>query len=298
MKTLRFGIEIETVGLGWAELAAAIQRVVGGSTQHIAGGTAVTAPDGRTWSVVRDGSLSGSVNGEIVSPILAYADLEVLQNVVREVRKAGARVDASCGIHVHVGGESFDARAVSNLVKMMNKHELIIEKALGVSESRLGRFCKRVDPAMMQRLEAQRPRTLSEMNRVWYGQENHRPQRYDSSRYHALNLNSFFVRKTVEFRLFNGSLHAGEVKSYVQLCLALAAKAMKAKTTSGKKRPYTPASGRYDMRVILLGLGLIGDEFATARHHLTKRLDGSSSWKNGRPARAATAADPTAEAVA
>ena len=30
----------------------------------------------------------------------------------------------------------------------MNKHELIIEKALGVSESRLGRFCKRVDPAM------------------------------------------------------------------------------------------------------------------------------------------------------
>ena len=59
MKTLKFGIEIETVGLGWAELAAAIQRVVGGSTQYIAGGTAVTASDGRTWSVVRDGQPLG-----------------------------------------------------------------------------------------------------------------------------------------------------------------------------------------------------------------------------------------------
>jgi hypothetical protein len=296
MKTLKFGIEIETVGLGWAGLAAAIQKVVGGTTGYVASGIAVTATDGRVWSVVRDGSLSGSVNGEIVSPILTYADLETLQNVVREVRRAGARVDSSCGIHVHVGAENFDARAVTNLINIMNKHELILEKALGVSESRLVRYCKRVDAAMMQRLQAQRPRSLADMNRVWYGQPNARPQRYDSSRYHALNLNSFFVRKTIEFRLFNGSLHAGEVKSYIQLCLALAAKAMKAKSTSSKKRPFTPASGRYDMRVILLGLGLIGDEFATARHHLTKRLGGSSAWKNGRPAPAAPAQDAVAMA--
>jgi Putative amidoligase enzyme len=296
MKTLKFGIEIETVGLGWAGLAAAIQKVVGGTTGYIASGIAVTATDGRVWSVVRDGSLSGSVNGEIVSPVLTYADLETLQNVVREVRQAGARVDSSCGIHVHVGAENFDARAVTNLINIMNKHELILEKALGVSESRLVRYCKRVDATMMQRLQAQRPRTLAAMNRVWYGQEVARPQRYDSSRYHALNLNGFFVRKTVEFRLFNGSLHAGEVKSYIQLCLALAAKAMKAKSTSGKKRPFNPASGRYDMRVILLGLGLIGDEFATARHHLTKRLGGSSAWKNGRPAPAAPAQNAVAMA--
>jgi hypothetical protein len=99
MKTLKFGIEIETVGLGWAGLAAAIQRVVGGRTEHGSNGMLVHAADGRVWSVVRDGSLSGCINGEIVSPILAYGDLETLQNLVREVRKAGARVDSSCGIH-------------------------------------------------------------------------------------------------------------------------------------------------------------------------------------------------------
>jgi hypothetical protein len=296
MKTLNFGIEIETVGLNKLAPANAIQRVVGGVVHGDANRATVTMADGRVWRAVSDGSLSGSINGEVVSPILTYADLEPLQNVVRALRGAGARADDSCGIHIHVGAEGMDARALSNLIKMMNKHELIIEKALGVSEARLQRYCRRVNPDMMRRLETQRPRTLSDMNRVWYGVARTHADRYDSSRYHALNVNSFFVRKTVEFRLFNGTLHAGEVKAYVQLCLALAAKAMSAKTTSGKKRAYAEASGRYDMRVILLGLGLIGDEFATARHHLTKRLAGSSSWKNGRPARASAA--PVAQAMA
>ena len=296
MKTLNFGIEIETVGLNKLALANAIQRVVGGVVQGDAYRATVTMADGRVWKAINDGSLSGTINGEVVSPILTYADLEALQSVVRELRAAGARADESCGIHIHVGAERMDARALSNLIKMMNKHELIIEKALGVSEARLNQYCRRVNQDMMRRLETQRPRTLGDLNRVWYGSVRTNPDRYDSSRYHALNVNSFFVRKTVEFRLFNGTLHAGEVKAYVQLCLALAAKALSAKSASGKKRAYAVASGRYDMRVILLGLGLIGDEFATARHHLTKRLVGSSSWKNGRPARASAA--PVAQAMA
>ena len=34
------------------------------------------------------------------------------------------------------------------------------------------------------------------------------------------------------------------------------------------------------MRNILLRLGLIGDEFKTARHHLLKNLDGCIAWKD------------------
>jgi hypothetical protein len=33
---------------------------------------------------------------------------------------------------------------------------------------------------------------------------------------------------------------------------------------------------------VLLRLGLIGDEFKTARHHLTKGLAGSAAWKRER----------------
>ena len=68
--------------------------------------------------------------------------------------------------------------------------------------------------------------------------------------------------------------------------LALAANALSSKSASSKRREFDPATAKYDFRVVLLRLGLIGDEFKTARHHLTKRLEGSSSWKNGRPTRA------------
>ncbi|MFY1824437.1 amidoligase family protein [Myxococcus fulvus] len=120
------------------------------------------------------------------------------------------------------------------------------------------------------------------MNEAWYGRRNLAPQRYDSSRYHGLNLNSLFFRGTIEFRYFNGSLHAGEVKAYVQLVLALAARALASKAASSKRREFNPATAKYDFRVFLLHLGLIGEEFKTARTHLLKKLEGSAAWKGQR----------------
>lgn len=136
------------------------------------------------------------------------------------------------------------------------------------------------------------------MSEAWYGRPGYRPSRYDSSRYHGLNLNSFFYRTTIEFRYFNGTLHAGEVKAYVQLVLGLAAKALTSKSGSSKRRAFNPATAKYDFRVLLLGLGMVGDEFKTARLHLTKHLAGSSAWKGERRDRRANgnAPAPTASA--
>ena len=106
MKTLRFGIEIETIGQTRERVAQAIQQVVGG-TVHYAGYPAcydpwnVTDARGRTWKVMADSSLSADKTrqAEVVSPILTYEDIPELQEVVRAVRRAGARVDSTCGIH-------------------------------------------------------------------------------------------------------------------------------------------------------------------------------------------------------
>jgi len=38
---------------------------------------------------------------------------------------------------------------------------------------------------------------------------------FGSSRYHGLNFNSYFYRRTIEFRYFEGTTHAGKVKAYV-----------------------------------------------------------------------------------
>ena len=67
MKTLRFGIEIETVGLSRMKLAEAIHSVVGGTISNDYRDVRITTPSGRTWKVVPDGSLSGYDNGEIVN---------------------------------------------------------------------------------------------------------------------------------------------------------------------------------------------------------------------------------------
>lgn len=130
---------------------------------------------------------------------------------------------------------------------------------------------------------------MQELSAAWYGYQNTRPTRYDSSRYHGLNLNSLFFRGTIEFRYFNSTLHAGEVKAYVPLGLALAANALTSKAASSKRRDLDPATAKYDFRVVMLRLGLIGDELKTARLHLMKRLAGSAAWKRGRRDRSAAA---------
>ena len=106
-----------------------------------------------------------------------------------------------------------------------------------------------------------------------------------------LNLHSTFTKGTIEFRLFqfdapsNGKqngLHAGQLKSYIQLCLALSQMAKDAKCASAN--PQQNENPKYAMRTWLLRLGFIGDEFKTAREILTKRLDGDTAFRNGRAA--------------
>jgi len=115
---------------------------------------------------------------------------------------------------------------------------------------------------------------------------------YNGSRYHMLNFHATFTKGTIEFRLFQfdapkdgklNGLHAGQLKSYIQLCLALSQMAKEAKSASPK--PQQNENPKYAMRTWLLRLGFIGDEFATARETLTKRLSGDASFRSGvRPA--------------
>jgi hypothetical protein len=288
MKTIRLGIEIETIGLRREEAATAIKSVTGGTVRHAGGGYDTwecVAPDGRVWKAMRDSSLSDSCrNAEIVSPILRYEDIETLQNIVRAVRAAGARVDDSCGIHVHLDGARFDAAAVTRFVKMFNKQEELIMHALGVCQRRRASFCKDVDQTFLTRIEREKPRTLDALNVAWYGFRNVNPYHYDQTRYRALNLHALWQKGTIELRLFEATLHAGKVKSYIQLALALGAKAIDTKSANSQRRALNTATAKYDFRVVLLGLGLVGDEFKTARLHLLGRLEGSAAWKHGRPA--------------
>lgn len=283
MKTLNFGIEIETVGLSKERVARAIQTVVGGEVRGGYSAWEVVDARGRIWRAMHDGSLTRGDNAEIVSPILTYADIEDLQQVARAVRAAGARADESCGIHIHVDGARFKAnpKHVGNLIKLVAKQEKLIEHAIGIRDSRR-HWCKPIDETFLQKLLAARPETLGELSTLWYEGSSRQHTHRDHSRYRGVNLHSLFFRGTIEFRWFDGTLHAGKIKAYVQFILALAAKALNARGASAKRREFNPATAKYDFRVFLLGLGLIGPEFKTARFHLIDHLGGSAAWKGER----------------
>ena len=96
---------------------------------------------------------------------------------------------------------------------------------------------------------------------------------YNSSRYHGINLHAFFTKGTVEFRLFNGTTHAGKIKSYIQFCLAISAWALDCPNErlffKGCK-DYTAEQKCTLMASVLKNrLGLRGKEFKTCRQHLT-----------------------------
>ncbi len=291
MQELTFGIEIETIKQTRQTVANAIQKAVGGTVQHEGlGYDAWTVKDAkdRTWKVVTDASLNADRQhqAEIVSPILKAEDIAEMQEVVRAVRAAGAKVDTSCGIHIHIGADRFNPQAVANLVKMVNKQEELIYAALAVAPNRKAAYAKPVDADFLRKIETRKPARMDDLNIAWYGSLNRNPQHYDSSRYHGLNLHNIWYRGTIEFRLFNGTLHAGKVKAYIQFCLALASKAITSRSAQSEKRAFNAATAKYDFRVFLLSLGMIGDEYETARHHLLANFAGQSAWKNTRRAAA------------
>ena len=78
--------------------------------------------------------------------------------------------------------------------------------------------------------------------------------------------------------MFNSTLHAGEVKSYIQLCLAISHQALVQRGASHTKTQ--PENEKYTFRTWLLRLGMIGDEFKTARLHLLKNLEGNIAWRD------------------
>jgi hypothetical protein len=217
---------------------------------------------------------------------LTYSDIPDLQKVVRAVRQlAGAKSSGECGVHIHIDASAFDGRALANLAKIVFRQEDLIIRALGVSGTRLSRFCRRMDTRLIEQIAQRRPRTREQMHRIWYGYSCSNPMHCDPSRYPLLNLHSVWFRNTIEIRAFNGSLHAGEIKAYIQFCLALAAKALNAKGASGARKAHNATSEKHDFRIFLLQLGLIGDEFKTCRRHLIANLAGSAASDSHPPNR-------------
>ena len=282
----KFGIEIEFTGITRTRAAGVAHEYLGGRMQS---SNSVKTQDGRVWKFVSDSSITAQrkngcrvVNAdsnhrvELVSPILKYrTDIELLQGLVRALRKAGAFANRSCGIHIHLNGADHNPRSIRNFVNIIASKNDLFYKALQIEPNRM-RYCKKIDQRLVEEMNRQKPYTLQQIEDIWYAR--HCRDREAQTRYNFLNLHSLFTgHRTVELRGFNSTLHAGKIRSYIVLALALNNQALTQKSASSRKPQVE--NEKFAMRVYLNRIGFIGDEFKNCREHLCCHLSGNSAWR-------------------
>ena len=297
-----FGVEVEMTGITRRQAAEALAAYFETTPEYL--GTyydtwGVTDPEGKVWKLMSDASIQGErktnagyietesrdYKVEMVTPKLTYAELPKLQECVRRVRKAGAKANSSCGIHVHVDASNHNRQSLKNLIGIMYSKEDLLFKALQVNEERAEQWCQKVREPMLRQartLSSDETSDLTQLENIWYegfedgGRDRH--DHYNRSRYYALNLHSVFYRGTVEWRCFNSTLHAGKVAAYVNLCLAISAQAIAQRSTVMRKTHSE--NELFTFRVWLVRLGLNGDEFKHTRDHLLAHLEGDRAWRH------------------
>lgn len=295
MLNTKFGVEIEFTGITRKSAADIVAKQLNGKVSYLRGAYdtySIKAQDGRVWKIMRDSSIrtERKMNGEktaatslysceLVTPILTYKnDIETLQEILRQLRHAGAFTNVSAGIHIHLDGANHTVRSIKNFINIIYSRNDLFYKALNIAPQRM-HYCQKLDESLVRRIKAKSPNTMQKLEEIWYdGYYGNRFAHYHDSRYHFLNLHSFFNgHRTVELRGFNSTMHAGELRSYIVFALALNHQAITQKKASSKK--VQAENDKFAMRTYLNRIGFIGDEFKNCREHLTKHLTGSSAWR-------------------
>lgn len=177
--------------------------------------------DKNSWHLEEDSSITHRGGVELISPILSGIDglVEAYRyfELLGEIR--GTQIDESCGFHVHHGVD-FDNYTCTNLkqlVKILYAMEDHVYRL--IAGGRMGRDTCRpmdLDTELLFKLDdcGDQCRTNGcRVKELWYSRENRydpdslRSDRYDLTRYHGLNLHSYWFRSTVEFRYHSAVLH-------------------------------------------------------------------------------------------
>lgn len=171
--------------------------------------------DGKKWRFVYDGSIDTThlecgeqvfvsdrkYSVEMNSPKLEYSEMKKLQKVVRTLRRAGAAVNDSCGMHVHVDASRHTPRSLRNALSIMYSKEDILFRAIGAKPDRISQYCQYSRENVVRIVRALSPHlTMEQLKQAWYGGRDGSFDHYNWTRYYALNLHSVFYRGTLEWR--------------------------------------------------------------------------------------------------
>ena len=161
LKDQYFGCEIEMTGITREQAAQAVAALFGTTARqthesHTYDPWEVTDGVGKKWRFVYDGSIETTrrecgrqaaahdrrYSVEMNSPKLEYSEMKKLQEVIRTLRRAGAVVNESCGMHVHVDASRHTPRSLRNALSIMYSKEDILFRAIGAKPDRISQYCQ------------------------------------------------------------------------------------------------------------------------------------------------------------
>ena len=294
-----FGIELEFTGITRRQAAEILHSYLHSDKRiacHIFS-YIVTDQQGREWKIDQDPSITADFDqqNELVTPVLTTADMPILKGLVEALKNAGAvsSDELGAGIHCHISGAGHTPKTIKNLVNIFAAHEDQLFKAFGVTKpDRTEHYCKKVDTRFLEKLNeisktTMETMTMEQLADIWYktqGCDFMRDDRYNPSRYHALNLHAFFCPSrfgTIEIRLGQftkeTSMNWTVLEAFIRICLAINELAKNLKTASPK--PQADWTSAYSFRCWLLRLGVIGSDTKDIRAFLLKTFKGDKAWK-------------------
>lgn len=232
---ITYGVEIECAVPSQALAANGWQ--VGGRRRGI---QIPTMPQG--WTAERDGSIHVPdytyEQVEVVSPILSGPEgLAQVREVCRQLEEIGAVVNASTGVHVHVGFPQMDVKALRRLINVVAQNEQALYAVGGCPRREQSIYCE----PLRQKHAAMEHARDEEIPHLALNVEN--------ARYCSLNLTNLLsqTKRAIEIRAFAGSVKAARVLLYVQVALGVVHKALQAQ----RCMPWNP---RRDNRGSCVGL--------------------------------------------
>jgi len=203
MFTGKFGVEIECFGV---DRATVVNAMVAAGVPTIQNG--YTGNTYSVWQVKLDGSINDMTGFEVVSRILegeaGIAEVAIVCNVLEGL---GAKVNKSCGMHIHHDVQGWGITKFRNLFKRFIKFEVALDSIQ--PESRRGnnnRFCQAVMRTLDITDKIDACRTIQQLSAL-----------YGDNRYYKLNMQSFFRMGTVEFRNHAGTVSAEKICNYIRL---------------------------------------------------------------------------------
>lgn len=162
--------------------------------------------DGHSYfKFTTDGSVTGFSPIECVSPVMQGAKGKSdLKCAIDTLNRAGARVNKSCGLHVHIGAANLTHQQFANVFNNYYYLETLIDKFMAPSRRRdTNVYCRSIkDHSGLTRCES-----VSDVQCT-----------LDNDRYHKINPMAYNRHRTIEFRQHQGSTDYKKILNWVMFC--------------------------------------------------------------------------------